>query len=130
MKRLQFIILLLFLIASPLSFISANTVFNNCCAIEIPVNVNGTSYNVMLYSSSTSCPDPGLGLLNVTTASGQSVYTGPVRPIGVSSSLNYGEIILVGGFTNYGEIILVGGFTAQGLTFTYTYAGCTYTGTL
>lgn len=129
MSRLSFILAVLFVVSIPTALLSITSIFNTGHSIEVTATVNGVQYVVPLYASGQNCPSPGLGLLTISSATGQAIHTAPVSPTGSYSSLTYGEIIIIGSLT-YGEIIIIGSLTSQTVYFTYTYGGCTYSGSI
>lgn len=129
MKRLSFILAFATILAIPTTLSSSSSINYSGHSVEITITVNGVEYLVPLYTSGQNCPSPGLGLLTVSTGTGQSVLTAPVSPMGGYSSVTYGEIIIIGSLT-YGEIIIIGSLTSQTLYITYTYGGCTYSGSV
>lgn len=129
MKRLSFILAFALVAAIPATLSSASSTSYSGHSVEVTITVNGVDYLVPLYSSGQDCPSPGLGLLTVSSAMGQSVLTAPVSPSGSYSSVTYGEIIIIGSLT-YGEIIIIGSFASQTLYLNYTYGGCSYSGSI
>jgi len=103
-------------LSSNLSHSSSNAFFDVDHDIKVVLSVNGVSHDVVLYSTSQNCPEPGLGLLTVTS-NNVVLFNGPDSPVGINA-------------LTYGEIVVIGDFTTHPIQVSFFYGGCVYHGTL